>query len=388
MLITKEVETCWNPNNRTNFEKLGYVYEWRGRFTVPVHHLTENSHVKVDVLCDYCLEEGIEKHIIQKWQDYNKSKRDSIIQKDCCKDHWYKKCSESNELIYGENNQFKRQEVKDKVKETTLERYGVEHYNQTEESKRRHRATCMEKYGYDNASKVPEFIDKIKDTQFEKYGSFYSQTDEYTEKFKATCLERYGVKNPFELESVKQRIIEFNFETYGVSHPMQIESIKQDRIKKMVATKYRNGTMQTSRQQEYLHILYGGKLNYPVDRCSLDIVFPEKMIYCEYDGSGHDLRVQFGDMTQDVFIKQEINRKYFLKKLGWKEIRIISLNDNLPSDEVLLYMYNIGIEYLNSNHSWIKFDIDNSKIISSQFNKVFDYGILRKIKQDDLEEAV
>jgi hypothetical protein len=388
MLVTKTVETCWNPTNRQHYEQLGYIYEWRKRFVVPVEHLPENSHAQIDVLCDYCLEEGIETHIPQTWQIYSIRKNESTIKKDCCKNHWFKKCSESNLINYGVPNQFLREEVKDKIKQTNLEKYGCEFYTQTEESKEKHKETCLSKYGYDNASKVPEFIEKIAQTQMDRYGMFYSQTDEYKERFKNTNLNKYGVENPFQLDTVKQRIIEFNRETYGADHPMKVESIKEDRVRKMVITKYRNGTMQTSRQQEYLYLLYGGELNYPVDKCSLDIAFPNEMVYCEYDGSGHALSVQFGDITEEEFERKEMQRKYFIKNLGWKEIRIISTNDYLPSDEILLHMYDIALEYLNSGHSWIKFDIDNDKIINSQFECDYDYGVLRKIKEEDLEKEV
>jgi hypothetical protein len=50
-------------------------------------------------------------------------------------------------------------------------------------------------------------------------------------------------------------------------------------------------------------------------------------------------------------------------------------------------MYDIALEYLKSGHSWIKFDIDNSKIINSQFECDYDYGVLRKIKEEDLKEV-
>jgi len=386
MLITKEVETTWNPNNRKHLESFGYEYVWRGKITIPVEHLTDNSHVKVDVLCDYCLEEGIEKHIPQKWQDYNRSK-DGIIEKDCCKKHWYKKCSESNLINYGVDNQFARVEVLDKIKETTLDRYGVEWYTQTEEYKQRHKDTCLEKYGYDNVSKVPEFIEKIKDTQFEKYGGFYSSTDEAKEQYKQTCQDKYGCDNTFQVQEFIDKSVVTTFERYGVTHLMKLEKVRQERFIKMAETKYRNGAMQSSRQQEYIHKIVGGLLNYPLDRSCLDIAFVEDMIFCEYDGSGHSLAVSFGDITQEEFDKKELKRKYFLLSKGWKEIRIISLNDYLPSDDVIIDMLNYSKEYFESGHHWIKFDIDNSKIITSQYIIDVDYGILRKIKQVDLEEV-
>jgi len=119
----------------------------------------------------------------------------------------------------------------------------------------------------------------------------------------------------------------------------------------------------------------------------LDIAFPKDKIFCEYDGSGHALSVKMGDLTQDEFNNKEKRRKYFLLSKGWKEVRIISLNDKLPSDEVLLEMLNYAKEYINSGHTWIKFDIDNSKVICSQYEKYYDFGKLRRIKEEDLKEV-
>jgi len=438
MLITEEVEVRLNKSNTEHFELLGYeipriinkdgklIVSSKTTIKVKVSDLQPTSRVQVMVQCDYD-----DKIFPKDYYNYLHQRRN--IEKDCCNnvECMKKKRAESNLKIhgvensldiegvkdkikqtnyekfgneyaigsqevknkikqsfndkYGVDNPFQIEDVKNKIIQTNLDKYGVEYYTQTDEYKERHKQTSLEKYGYDNVSKVPEFISKIKDTQIDRYGSLYVETEEYKERCKQTCQERYGVDNVFQLDRVKQRIIEYNIETYGVDHPMKVEEIKQDRIKKMTETKYKNGTMQSSRQQEYLCNLYSGLLNYPVQGLCLDIALLKEMIFIEYDGSGHSLSVQFGDITQENFNKKEIRRKYFLKSLGWKEIRIISLKDFLPLDDILLHMYNISLEYLNSSHSWIKFDIDSNKIICSQFENDFDYGILRKITDKDLK---
>ena len=62
----------------------------------------------------------------------------------------------------------------------------------------------------------------------------------------------------------------------------------------------------TSRQQLYLHSLYGGELNYPIKYYSADICFPEEKFEIEVDCGGHDLNVKTGRMTQEEFDKREI----------------------------------------------------------------------------------
>jgi hypothetical protein len=383
MLITKEVETGWCPTNRQHYENLGYIYKWRKRFIVPVEHLPENSHEKVYILCDYCLEEGIEKHIPQTWQTYITKNKNSIILKDCCKKHWYKKCSESNIATYGVDNQFKREEIKELLKETNLERYGVEYYTQTEEYKERHKETCIEKYGYDNVSRVPEFIDKIKNTQIEKYGMLYSQTDEYKEKYKNTNLERFGVEHIFQSEEIKEKIRHTNLIKYGFENPQQNIDIKR----KGLETLRKNGRVNTSKQQLYLHKLFDGELNYQ-DKTTgtyiLDIAFPEEKIYVEYNGGGHNMLVKTGEMTEGQFLRREMDRYYYLKRNGWKQVKIDSPKDYLPSDEILINELNNALKWLSINekyHSHYEINIGNY----AQDDK---YGHLRFIKDEDLEKEV
>ena len=70
----------------------------------------------------------------------------------------------------------------------------------------------------------------------------------------------------------------------------------------------------------------------------------------------------------------------------WREIRIISTKDLIPSDQKLLEILSYARTYLNQNHHYIKFDIDNSKIINSQGEFDYDFGELRRIKPTDIEQ--
>jgi len=383
MLITKEVETTWNPNNRKHYESLGYEYEWRGKLKVPVEHLTNNSHVKIEYMCDYCLEEDINTIIPTKWQDYHTKRLNSTIQKDCCRSHWFKKCSESNLINYGVESQFQRGEIKDKIKETTIEKYGVASYTQTDEYKEKVKATSLERYGYDNVSKCPDIINKIKETQFEKFGMFYSQTDDSKEKFKLSSMEKYGVENPFQSEIIKEKSKETCMKKYGVEYAQQNLDIR----KKTLETLFKNGNVNTSRQQLYLHNLFGGLLNYNDETTrsySLDIAFPEEKIYLEYDGGSHDFALKVGTMTEKQFNKREADRYHYLKRNGWKQIQIVSPVDYLPCDETLIYELNNAIKWLSIdeyNHYHYRIEIGikaNDEI----------YGHLRKIKEKDLEGVV
>jgi hypothetical protein len=138
-------------------------------------------------------------------------------------------------------------------------------------------------------------------------------------------------------------------------------------------------------QQFYIYnLLDNSKLNYNCENKFLDIAFPNEKIYIEYDGSGHNLGVLKNEMSQSEFNLKEIKRYYIVKDAGWKMIRIISVKDKLPADKIILQMISEAKEYLNTGHSWIKFDIDNNKVINSQGEFDYDFGELRKIKKDDI----
>lgn len=94
------------------------------------------------------------------------------------------------------------------------------------------------------------------------------------------------------------------------------------------------------------------------------------------------LSVKTGSVSQDIFDKRERNRWYALNHEGWKEIRIISRKDKLPSDEVVFLMIEFAKEYINEGHSWIHFDIDNNIIECSQFKIKCDFGKLRYIRKE------
>jgi len=166
-----------------------------------------------------------------------------------------------------------------------------------------------------------------------------------------------------------------SLEKYGVDYPLKNKDIRT----KMRKTLYENGTAPCSKQQKYLHNFYGGELNYPIKTLSLDIAYPKDKLYIEYDGGLHKGSVIFGNITEDEFEKKERNRTYGLMRSGWKEIRIISAHDYLPSDKVLSKMLLSAKEYLSKGHHYIKFDIDNSVVINSQNTSEYNFGVLRKI---------
>lgn len=204
--------------------------------------------------------------------------------------------------------------------------------------------------------------------------------DEFRGKHKETVLIRYGAENVMNVPEIKEKLRQTNLEKYGTLCTLQVPEIRE----KVLQSYYRNQTQKVSKQQLYLHNLYGGEINYPVKYYAADICFPEEKLVIEYDGGGHDLRVTLGVLTQEEFEQKEIMRNNIIKREGYKQMRIISSKDKLPSDTVLLQMLSHTKEYFSKypQHSWIEFNIDTSTVRNAEQKDgvFFNYGELRKIK--------
>lgn len=179
---------------------------------------------------------------------------------------------------------------------------------------RKRKETNLLKYGVDNPMKVDEF----KQSQIN------------------TVNDIYGVDNVFQSEEVKDKIRKTMIDRYGADNPMKVEHIKERSVRSSRKSLMKNGATPTSRQQLYLHKLYGGVLNYAKDRVLLDIAFPDEKIYIEYDGGGHDLSVKIGRETAEEFQSKERKRFHFLRSKGWRCFIINSPRDYLPVDEILI----------------------------------------------------
>ena len=105
---------------------------------------------------------------------------------------------------------LEKPEIKNKIKQTKLERYGNENYNNREKFKE----TLN-----NNPQIVEHMIDNIKQTFLKKYGTeIPMQLESVKNKFKQTCLKKYGVENPYQSKVIKEKIKQNLIENYGVDN--------------------------------------------------------------------------------------------------------------------------------------------------------------------------
>ena len=355
-ILTTKIEVKLWAQTIKYYNDLGYKGKHGDIIIVDVADLPKGSGKIVKVQCDYC-----GKILNRQYSRCLLSMQTNG--KFACKNCTFNKNAEINMQKYGVRSFTCTEEFKEKASITNLQKYGKKSYAQTDECKERKKITMKERYGVEYASQNPEIFKKAKDTCIAKYGTPYPiQLPEFQEKQKQTCKERFGTEYPSQTTEIQEKVAK---------------------------TRNKHGTTNTSRQQVYLHNLYGGELNFPVSRLNVDICFPNDKLAIEYSGGGHNLQVKMGTMTEKEFERKEVIRNKILKKEGYKIMEIVSSRDNLPSDEILLQMleYTKNYFYEYSSRSWVQFNVDTSTVRNAEHGEVFfNFGQLRRIKKSDLQE--
>lgn len=358
-ILTKDVEIRPTGKSIKYYKDKGYNAAHLKPIMVKVEDLPEHSDRVVEILCDYCKENII----FMKYSTYRKGAKN--IEKHACKNCRYEKIKEVTQKLYGVECIGSLPEVKEKRDKTILERYDVDCYSKTETSKEKSKVTSLIKYGFDNPSKSPLISKKRKETNLQKFGYEYNlQSPIVRKQIEDTCLSKYGCINVSQVPEIRKKVSE---------------------------VLYKNSTAPTSRQQIYLYNLYNingdVELNYPVSYYNTDICLSKEKIICEYDGSGHNLSVKMGDISQEEFDRKEIIRSFVVKQEGYKTMRIISYKDRLPSDQVLFQMLSDAKHYFQTTqHTWVSYDIDKSLLFNAEspHGTPYNFGSLRTIKESDL----
>jgi hypothetical protein len=139
---------------------------------------------------------------------------------------------------WGVDNPSKIKEVRDKAKETMFERFGVEHAMHSDDIKKRVKDKFIENWGVDNPSKIKEVRDKARKTMLDKFGVEYAlQSDAILLKSKETMLERWGVDSPLKSKKILDKIKKNNIKKWGFDNPSKSDIIK-DKIKSSILKKY------------------------------------------------------------------------------------------------------------------------------------------------------
>lgn len=170
---------------------------------------------------------------------------------------------------YGVDNVFQLDNVKHKIKITKATNHKDEKWN----NRRQARETTILRYGGRSY-----FADKSKATE-----SIYKKI--------STVKSKYGVDNVFKSNVVKSKIRDSLKAKYGVDNPARIESLKLARKQHEYETKLKNGTFNTSSDEEKIYLVLCE--NFPeVKRQFSSVLYPHHAdfyipsldLYIEYNG--------------------------------------------------------------------------------------------------------
>lgn len=393
MIIDKQIEIMTCGKAIKYYQNLGYKCGYRTKILVSQLDIPKGSMQKVEVKCDYC-----GKHFYAQRQDLNRG----LVNKHACKSCASLKAKEGNILKYGTSSYMGTQEGKERYKETCLKKYGVENVMQNKEVQQNQIKTVKKKYGVDNPQKSEQIRNKTENTCLMRYGvKTPLQSEKVKQKIKNTNIQKYGVLHPLQNEKIKQKQIQTVLDKYGVENIMQSkkhmesalkktrqtsielygvypasksESIK-NKIRTTFVSSHNVGDIPASKNQIHLCNLYHGILNFPTKYYFLDILL-ENNIYCEYDGSGHNLNVTLGHLTQEEFDRKEIIRYKTLKSSGLKMFKIVHKGKKLPDDEKLLHIKQLATQLLsNTDNNWVVFDIDNDLFILKNYEIKYDENL-------------
>jgi hypothetical protein len=229
-------------------------------------------------------------------------------------------------------------EMHDKSKETNIEKYGADHYLKSDIGKNEYTKIIQEKYGEDIVStlQLDEVKEKIRQTNIDLYGVEYvTQNSEIREKIKHTNIKKYGVEyvsqRHIDIDKLKElqndeKFIEIYNSFDYVSDIMDYFGVKESCIHKRaknlgLSLKY---NFISKEQQDLTDFL----LQYTIVEQSnrtlikpkeIDIWLPEFNIGIEYNGLYYH-HIGRNNITKNYHLDKTLE----MEKLGYRLIHIFS----------------------------------------------------------------
>lgn len=228
-------------------------------------------------------------------------------------------------------------EIMDKIRQTTLEHYGVEcmfltpevfELAHSEETIQKIQETNIEKFGCISPLGSKDVRDKISETNKERYGEECmfnldrvkekAHSPEAIEKQKKTNIERYGHEYPLSSPEVQEKIKNTVLERYGVPCQLMTPENRNKSFEKMKE----NGKLQKSHKEDEVSEFISS-LGYIVERHHMteefpfnaDIYLPDYRLYIEYQGSHFHNTYSFMGTEEDF----DIIKTYYEKSQKLKE---------------------------------------------------------------------
>lgn len=163
--------------------------------------------------------------------------------------------------FYGRNNKIFLSHCSNKCKklDSEVNTKWKESCGELGTNREKAKQTMINKYGVDNPYKIPKIIEKIKNIN-------KSKIKESLKKQEETNIKKYGYKSYLQTEEFKIKSKNTSLFKYGVDHPMKSNEIKSkldynNIVKKIIQTKEKNHTFNTSKDEDESYILLKEKFN-------------------------------------------------------------------------------------------------------------------------------
>ena len=315
---------------------------------------------------------------------------------------------------YGVENPFQNELIKEKIKQTNLERYGFDHHLQSEFIKKKIKKVFKNKYGVNHPSQLNFVKNKIKQTHLERYG-----------------VENIKYINIKHFENLNTEYIINNFirdDTFLLKECCDYFNVSTTYVNKFkrdngINTPNKVELCKTQQQiYEFIKSFYKGTINFNdrsiLNKLELDIYIPDKKLAIEYDGLLYHSYGKSEHIMFDNYLEED--KYYHLRKTEMCEEQGVKLfhifeNEWLDLIKREIWKSKIKLElgyvdrklnardcvikeisfeeiksFLNSNHlqgyisSFINLGLYyNSELVEvmtfgkSRFNKDFDWELLR-----------
>jgi hypothetical protein len=206
MIKEEFIEVIGHSRNKDYYNRLGYEIEIRKTCLIRTKDLSKGSMSKVTTICEKCSKES--KNIFKDYWNYTKG----FTEKYYCNSCKSIKSEKTSLEKWGVKNPMQNDKVKDKLKKSLLDKYGVSCYSKTDEWLVKFKKTSLEKWGYDNPSKNPKVIDDIRDKNIEMLTS-----DSFRENSKIK-KQRNTWKRYAERLSNEYSVVSYDTDIFKIKH--------------------------------------------------------------------------------------------------------------------------------------------------------------------------
>lgn len=264
-----------------------------------------------------------------------------------------KSCSANSDVVKEKNRKA--------VKATFKEKYGGHPMAVNDATKEKLSNKIEELYGKKHFSQTKLFVEKVKETKLNKYGN---ENYNNLEKMKNTLLEKYGVDNYRKTDEYKEKYVSTCIKKYGIEHASKSKEYK-DSHKKLMFEKFMNSERFKNFEIKFTFEEYNGVTT------KFNQKYPFKCKRCgnseEHDISdGKDVRCSYCDKTMSYFQGEVVE---YIKSLIPNEAIVTNNRAILSPLELDIYIpsKNIAIE---TNGLYWHSEVSGKKNKSYHLNKM------------------